>query len=226
MQLKACLSLALVSAAVAHQPPSAHLRASHASIADIVPLPAAYKAWRPDPNEKIDASWLQKHQRKHKKGAKDGLDDDGFPDMSRFFKVREPKQTFKMDEASTISFDLLKQVAAPSYLQFANSESQSHKLGDAKQAKVVESLRRGLKGFQAGGHDFMLDAAVANNPGTTEKQLRSRLINMMQVLLKNATKVEPPAPAKRHHGLPAGIKPWGEPAAAPKAAAKATVVKA
>ena len=78
-------------------------------------------------------------------------------------------------------------VLAPSYLQFANSESQSHKLGDAKQAKVVESLRRGLKGFQAGGHDFMLDAAVANNPGTTEKQLRSRLINMMQVLLKNAT---------------------------------------
>jgi hypothetical protein len=169
------------------------------------PLPAAYTAWRPDPNELKDVlsgkkSLLHTGSKRHRKHGKasDVMDDDEF-DMSSMFKVHEPKQTFTMDESSTIMYAMLGQLANPKYLEFAVKTAKEHHLDDAKQAKVVASLRLGLSGFKKGGHDFMLDAAAANYPHLTQAQQRTKLIEMLEAMLKHATTAKPPEPLKHSH---------------------------
>lgn len=200
------------------------LRAHRHAAAASVPVPAAYTAWRPDPNElksvlKDPFSALEKyhgtgrHSKKHGSNATDD-DDDDFDLPADMFKPRVPKQTFTMDDASTILYKMLDEFGKESYLQFAKQLSAQYKLGDAKQAALVQSLRSDLVGFQKGGHDFMLDAALSTFPKLNAKQQRERLVEMLQLMLKNATTATPPSSA------PAKKQPRGGSSAAAKPAAK------
>jgi hypothetical protein len=176
--------------------------AHHAHKSAVPPLPAAYAVWHADPNDLQDVLSGKKsllntgsHRHRGKHVSDDPLDD---LDMSRMFKVREPKQTFTMDEPSTILYAMLGQLDNPKHLEFAQKAAQEHHLSDAKQAAVVQNLRQGLIGFQKGGHDFMLDAAAANYPHLTAAQQRATLIEMLQTMLKHATTAKPPEDTSKH----------------------------
>eukprot|EP00929_Paragymnodinium_shiwhaense_P023864 TRINITY_DN14841_c0_g1_i1.p1 TRINITY_DN14841_c0_g1~~TRINITY_DN14841_c0_g1_i1.p1 ORF type:complete len:226 (-),score=95.04 TRINITY_DN14841_c0_g1_i1:163-840(-) len=211
MKKAALLLAAAVASASAATSPA--LRAHrHAVVHSAVPpLPAAYNAWRPDPNDlkavlKDPFSALEKahggsHHRKKKGGSAVDDDDFDFELPADMFKPREMKQTFVMDDASTILYKLLDEFGKDSYLQFATKLASDYKLGDAKQATVVQSLRSDLAGFKKEGHDFMLDAARATFPKLSPQQQRQRLVEMLQLMLKNATTAVPPAAAakKRLH---------------------------
>mmetsp|Transcript_74613 Transcript_74613/g.147809 ORF Transcript_74613/g.147809 Transcript_74613/m.147809 type:complete len:210 (-) Transcript_74613:101-730(-) len=180
--------------------PNLHVVSKHHATS-LVPLPPMYTPWKPSAKDDQDVingkvSLLHSHlKKKHHIGNDDDLE---LP--ASFFKVKEPKQDFKMDESSNILYSLLGEFGKTTYLQFAAKVAAEHKLSDAKQAKLVGSLKQSLLGFQAGGHDFMLDAARVNYPSLNEHEQRTRLIQMLQVMLKNATKAAPPEdPRFAHH---------------------------
>jgi hypothetical protein len=189
MQLvKIAAALAALRCAAAVQP----LKKHHHAPVKSEPLPAMYTAWRPDAKEMEDvkngkAVLLSSAAHSHKSKGSKGGDDDDFILPPNLFKVREPKQDFIMDEASNILYAMLSQFASDGYLKHAAQLAKDHHLNDDKQAKVVASLRKDLKDFQKGGPDFMLDAAFAEHPQLSHNAGRGRLVEMLQMMLKNAT---------------------------------------